>query len=34
MDDDGNKKISLAEFKKGVRDYGVQLDDAVRLRND
>lgn len=26
MDDDGNKKIDLKEFKKGLRDYGVDLD--------
>lgn len=26
MDDDGNKKIDLKEFKKGLRDYGVDID--------
>lgn len=33
MDDDGNKKIDLKEFKKGLRDYGVDLepDDIVEM---
>ncbi|XP_041476093.1 calcyphosin-like protein isoform X2 [Lytechinus variegatus] len=26
MDDDGNKTLSFAEFKKGLRDYGVPLE--------
>ena len=25
MDDDGNKKISFTEFKKGLHDYGLRL---------
>ena len=25
MDDDGNKTLSFAEFKKGLNDYGVPL---------
>ena len=27
MDDDGSKSLSFAEFKKGLMDYGVELDD-------
>jgi len=26
MDDDGNKKIDFQEFKRGLRDYGVDLE--------
>jgi len=26
MDDDGNRSLNLAEFRKGIRDYGVVLD--------
>jgi len=26
MDDDGNKKIDFPEFKKGLRDYGVDIE--------
>ena len=26
MDDDGNKSIDFKEFKKGLRDYGVDID--------
>lgn len=26
MDDDGNKKLDIREFKKGLRDYGVDID--------
>jgi len=26
MDDDGNRKIDLVEFKRGLRDYGVDLE--------
>ena len=29
MDDDGSKSLDLAEFKKGIRDYGLVIDDAV-----
>jgi len=28
MDDDGNRKIDLVEFKRGLRDYGVSLEPA------
>lgn len=28
MDDDGSKSLDLAEFKKGIRDYGLVIDDA------
>ncbi|XP_076811603.1 calcyphosin-like protein isoform X2 [Clavelina lepadiformis] len=28
MDDDGNKTIDFKEFKKGLRDYGVDLDPS------
>jgi len=28
MDDDGNRKIDLVEFKRGLRDYGVDLEPA------
>ena len=27
MDDDGNRKIDLVEFKRGLRDYGVDLEE-------
>jgi len=26
MDDDGNKSLNFAEFKKGLHDYGVDID--------
>ena len=26
MDDDGSKSIDFKEFKKGLRDYGVDID--------
>ena len=29
MDDDGSKSLDFAEFKKGIRDYGLAVDDAV-----
>lgn len=29
MDDDGNRTISFPEFKKGIRDYGLQIDAAA-----
>jgi len=31
IDDDGNRSLSLPEFKKGCRDYGLDLEaDAVQ----
>ena len=29
MDDDGNKKLDLNEFRKGISDYGLVLEDEV-----
>ena len=29
MDDDGSKKLDYQEFKKGVHDYGLVMDDDV-----
>lgn len=29
MDDDGSKKLDFQEFKKGIHDYGLLMDDAV-----
>lgn len=29
MDDDGSKKLDYQEFKKGVHDYGLVVDDDV-----
>jgi len=29
IDDDGNRSLSLAEFKKGCRDYGLELEADV-----
>ena len=29
MDDDGSKKLDFEEFKKGIHDYGLLLEDAV-----
>lgn len=31
MDDDGNKKLSISEFKKGIKDYGMALSDQVGI---
>ena len=28
-DDDGNKELSLDEFTKGVKDYGLDFDEEV-----
>jgi len=31
IDDDGNRSLSIAEFKKGCRDYGLELEpDAIQ----
>jgi len=31
IDDDGNRSLSLPEFKKGCRDYGLDLEaDAIQ----
>merc|ERR1711976_435692 len=27
IDDDGNKTLSMSEFKKGLRDYGLDLEN-------
>lgn len=29
MDDDGSKKLDYEEFKKGIHDYGLLMDDCV-----
>ena len=29
MDDDGSKKLDYQEFKKGVHDYWLVMDDDV-----
>ena len=29
MDDDGSRTLDFKEFKKGVHDYGLVLDDGV-----
>ena len=29
MDDDGSKKLDFDEFKKGIHDYGLLVEDAV-----
>ena len=29
MDDDGNRKLDKYEFKKGLSDYGLVLEDEV-----
>ena len=28
MDDDGNRSLDFKEFKKGLQDYGVELEDG------
>lgn len=29
MDDDGSKSLDYSEFKKGIHDYGLTMEDAV-----
>ena len=29
FDDDGNRSLNLAEFEKGIRDYGIDMDKAA-----
>lgn len=29
MDDDGNKSLCSNEFRKGLRDYGVHIDNPL-----
>ncbi len=29
MDDDGSKNLDFGEFKKGIHDYGVDIEDEV-----
>lgn len=31
MDDDGNKKLDFGEFRKGINDYGLNLEPEVHL---
>jgi len=31
MDDDGNRTLDFAEFKKGLREYGLILEPKVNL---
>ena len=31
MDDDGSKKLDFDEFKKGIHDYGLLVEDAVSI---
>ena len=31
MDDDGSKNLDYREFKKGIHDFGVALDEDVSL---
>ena len=33
MDDDGSKNLDYAEFKKGIRDYGVSLEEDVSFND-
>lgn len=34
MDDDGSKKLDFDEFKKGIHDYGLLMEDSVSCRLD
>lgn len=29
IDDDGSKSLDISEFKKGLKDYGLDITDAV-----
>lgn len=29
MDDDGSKNLDYQEFKKGLHDYGLSIDESV-----
>ena len=29
IDDDGSKSLDFSEFKKGLKDYGLSVSDAV-----
>ena len=29
MDDDGSKSLDYQEFKKGIHDYGISLEEDV-----
>jgi len=29
MDDDGSKSLDFDEFKKGLRDYGLSIEESV-----
>jgi len=31
MDDDGSKKLDYEEFKKGIHDYGLVMEDPVSV---
>ena len=31
MDDDSNKKLDIKEFRKGLSDYGLVLEDHVSV---
>ena len=31
MDDDGSKRLDYEEFKKGIHDYGLSLEDSVSV---
>ena len=32
FDDDGSRSLDMKEFKKGVKDYGVDIDNAQAER--
>ncbi len=33
MDDDGSKTLDYREFKKGLADYGLNMEEEVRIPN-
>ena len=33
MDDDSNKRLDMGEFKKGISDYGLVLENEVSTFN-